>query len=65
MGRIPCQVDGTAYEDYSSVDVVEKVMEITGGVGCKAVIDGIGPVTHGSLAFFLSTAAPPSLALAR
>jgi threonine dehydrogenase-like Zn-dependent dehydrogenase len=65
MGPTPCQVDGTAYEDYTSVDVVEKVMEITGGAGCKAVIDGIGPVTHGSLAVFLSSAAPPPLALAR
>ena len=33
------------YEDYSSVDLVPKVMEITGGEGVKAVIDGIGLAT--------------------
>ena len=31
------ELPGTSYEDYSSVDVVSKVMEITGGAGCKAV----------------------------
>merc|ERR1711965_828023 len=36
---------GTPYEDYSSVDIVAKVMEITGGMGVKAVIDGIGAST--------------------
>jgi len=36
---------GTPYEDYSSVDIVGKVMEITGGAGVKAVIDGIGKST--------------------
>lgn len=36
---------GTAYEDYSSVDIVGKVMDITGGAGVKAVIDGIGAST--------------------
>ncbi len=30
------QVPGTSYEDYESVDVVAKVMEATGGEGCKA-----------------------------
>jgi NADPH:quinone reductase len=39
------EVPGTSYEDYSSVDVVAKVMEITGGVGAKCVIDGIGKST--------------------
>eukprot|EP00545_Synedropsis_sp_CCMP1620_P013797 CAMPEP_0119013170 /NCGR_PEP_ID=MMETSP1176-20130426/8070_1 /TAXON_ID=265551 /ORGANISM="Synedropsis recta cf, Strain CCMP1620" /LENGTH=335 /DNA_ID=CAMNT_0006966229 /DNA_START=110 /DNA_END=1117 /DNA_ORIENTATION=+ len=39
------EVPGTAYEDYESVDIVERVMEVTGGVGCKAVIDGIGKST--------------------
>ena len=39
------EVPGTAYEDYTSVDVVAKVMEITGGAGVKAVIDGIGAST--------------------
>jgi len=36
------EVAGASYEDYESVDVVKRVMEITDGVGCKAVIDGIG-----------------------
>ena len=40
-GTIP----GTPYEDYSSVDITGKVMEITGGAGVKAVIDGIGAST--------------------
>ncbi|EEH58481.1 uncharacterized protein MICPUCDRAFT_15288 [Micromonas pusilla CCMP1545] len=31
--------------DYTSVDLVPKVMEITGGEGVKAVIDGIGLAT--------------------
>jgi len=39
------ETPGTAYEDYSSVDIVAKVMEITGGEGVKAVIDGIGKNT--------------------
>merc|ERR1712094_86423 len=36
---------GTSYEDYTSVDIVSKVMEITGGAGVKCVIDGIGAST--------------------
>jgi NADPH2:quinone reductase len=36
---------GTPYEDYKSVDIVAKVMEITGGQGVKCVIDGIGAST--------------------
>merc|ERR1711865_470400 len=36
---------GTPYEDYASVDITAKVMEITGGAGVKAVIDGIGAST--------------------
>jgi NADPH2:quinone reductase len=36
------EVPGTSYEDYESVDIVAKVMEVTGGVGCTAVVDGIG-----------------------
>jgi NADPH2:quinone reductase len=36
---------GTPYEDYESVDIVSKVMDITGGAGVKAVIDGIGKST--------------------
>jgi len=39
------EVPGTSYEDYESVDVVSKVMEITDGVGCKSVVDGIGKST--------------------
>jgi len=39
------EVSGTAYEDYESVDIVKRVMEVTDGVGCKAVIDGIGKST--------------------
>jgi len=39
------EVPGTSYEDYESVDVLAKVMEVTGGKGCKAVIDGIGKST--------------------
>jgi len=38
-------VPGTPFEDYTSVDIVAKVMEITGGQGVKAVIDGIGKST--------------------
>eukprot|EP00557_Chaetoceros_sp_GSL56_P001226 CAMPEP_0176490740 /NCGR_PEP_ID=MMETSP0200_2-20121128/8038_1 /TAXON_ID=947934 /ORGANISM="Chaetoceros sp., Strain GSL56" /LENGTH=335 /DNA_ID=CAMNT_0017888079 /DNA_START=224 /DNA_END=1231 /DNA_ORIENTATION=+ len=39
------EVPGTAYEDYESMDIVARVMEVTGGKGCKAVIDGIGKST--------------------
>jgi NADPH:quinone reductase len=39
------EVPGTSYEDYTSVDVVSKVKEITNGVGVKCVIDGIGKAT--------------------
>ena len=39
------EVPGTSYEDYESVDVVERVMDATNGEGCKAVIDGIGKST--------------------
>jgi len=39
------EVEGQAYEDYESVDVVKRVMEITNDVGCHAVIDGIGKAT--------------------
>lgn len=31
------ELPGTSYEDYTSVDIVKRVMEITGGDGCKAV----------------------------
>lgn len=36
---------GTSYEDYTSVDVIAKVKEITNGLGVKCVIDGIGKAT--------------------
>lgn len=39
------EAPGTSYEDYSSVNVVERVMGITGGEGVKCVIDGIGKAT--------------------
>jgi len=39
------EVAGTSYEDYEAIDVAAKVMEVTGGVGCHAVIDGIGKST--------------------
>merc|ERR1712157_655520 len=35
------EVPGRSYEDYESIDVVAKVMEITNGRGAKCVIDGI------------------------
>jgi len=38
-------IPGTPYEDYASVDIVKKVMEVTNGEGVKAVIDGIGAST--------------------
>eukprot|EP00750_Incisomonas_marina_P033112 INCI957.1.p1 GENE.INCI957.1~~INCI957.1.p1 ORF type:complete len:415 (-),score=79.08 INCI957.1:756-1856(-) len=37
--------EGTSYSDYSSVDIVQRVQEITGGQGAKAVIDGVGLAT--------------------
>jgi NADPH2:quinone reductase len=39
------EVPGTSYEDYESVDIVSRVMEVTNGVGAKCVIDGIGKST--------------------
>jgi len=39
------EMEGTSYEDYTSVDVAAKVMEITDGKGVKCVIDGIGANT--------------------
>jgi len=39
------EVPGTSYEDYDSMDIVAKVMEITDGKGVKCVIDGIGKST--------------------
>jgi len=39
------EVEGQAYEDYTSMDVTAAIMEATGGAGAKAVIDGIGLAT--------------------
>jgi len=39
------EVPGTSYEDYESVDIVERVMQVTEGKGVKCVIDGIGKNT--------------------
>mmetsp|Transcript_47933 Transcript_47933/g.70986 ORF Transcript_47933/g.70986 Transcript_47933/m.70986 type:complete len:348 (+) Transcript_47933:114-1157(+) len=39
------EVSGVSYSDFQSVDIVAKVMEITGGKGVKCVIDGIGKAT--------------------
>jgi len=39
------EIPGASYEDYESVDIVSRVMEVTDGKGCKAVIDGIGKST--------------------
>jgi len=36
------EVPGKSFEDYTSVDVVKRVMEITNNQGVKAAIDGIG-----------------------
>ena len=37
--------EGKTYADYDSVDIVQKVMEITNGRGCKCIIDGVGKST--------------------
>ena len=36
---------GKTYADYDSVNIVQKVMEITNGQGCKCIIDGVGKST--------------------
>jgi NADPH2:quinone reductase len=38
-------VAGKTYSDYSSVDVVSRVMEITNGEGVKLILDGVGKST--------------------
>jgi NADPH2:quinone reductase len=38
-------VEGKTYSDFSSVDIVQRVMEITGGNGVKLIIDGVGKST--------------------
>lgn len=37
--------DGKGYTNYSSVDIHQKVMEITNGEGAKCVVDGVGKST--------------------
>jgi len=37
--------DGKSYADYSSVDIHQKVMEITNGKGVKCIVDGVGKST--------------------
>ncbi len=39
------EVDGKKYADYSSVDIVSKVMNITQGQGVKCILDGVGQST--------------------
>lgn len=39
------EVPGASFEDYESVDIVKRVMEVTDGQGVKCVIDGIGKST--------------------
>lgn len=39
------EVPGKSFEDYESLDIVAKVMEVTDGKGVKCVIDGIGKST--------------------
>ncbi len=39
------EVEGKGYSDYHSVDIVQRVMDITNGEGVKCVIDGIGKTT--------------------
>jgi NADPH2:quinone reductase len=36
---------GKTYANYGSIDIVQKVREITSGQGCKCVIDGVGKST--------------------
>jgi NADPH2:quinone reductase len=38
-------VEGKTYADYESVDICQKVMEITDGKGVKCILDGVGKST--------------------
>jgi NADPH:quinone reductase len=38
-------VDGQTYSDYTSVDIVQRVLDITNGAGCQLILDGIGAST--------------------
>jgi NADPH2:quinone reductase len=35
-----------SYASYTSIDIAKRVMEITDGIGCKLVIDGVGLSTY-------------------
>ncbi|KAL7522184.1 hypothetical protein ACHAWX_006873 [Stephanocyclus meneghinianus] len=39
-------VKSKSYADYTSVDIVSRVREITNGHGCKLIIDGVGKATY-------------------
>ena len=39
------EVEGKGYSNYYSVDIVERVMNITNGEGVKCIIDGVGKST--------------------
>jgi len=39
------EATGASYADYTTADIAAKVMDITGGVGAKCVIDGVGKST--------------------
>ena len=39
-------VPGATYADYTSVDIVQRVHEVTGGAGVKCVVDGVGLSTY-------------------
>eukprot|EP00563_Minutocellus_polymorphus_P001600 CAMPEP_0181041468 /NCGR_PEP_ID=MMETSP1070-20121207/11614_1 /TAXON_ID=265543 /ORGANISM="Minutocellus polymorphus, Strain NH13" /LENGTH=346 /DNA_ID=CAMNT_0023119579 /DNA_START=175 /DNA_END=1215 /DNA_ORIENTATION=- len=39
-------LEGKSYADYKSIDIAAKVKEITGGAGCKCIIDGVGASTY-------------------
>ena len=38
--------EGKTHADYTSVDITERVKEITGGAGCKCIVDGVGASTY-------------------
>jgi NADPH:quinone reductase len=37
--------EGKSYADYTSADIFQRVMEITGGQGVKCIVDGVGKNT--------------------
>ena len=38
-------VEGQSYADYTSVDIVQKVMDVTNGQGANVIVDGVGKST--------------------